>query len=85
MEKQEFQVMKEPNGSLEGTSQSGMEESAGIDTKPESSSSNTVSGDAQTPTEDEYLSGFRLVAVLSAATMAAFLMLLDASVVVTAS
>lgn len=84
MEKQKFQVVKEPNGSLEGTSQSGMEESAGIDTKPESSSK-TVSGDAQTPTEDEYLSGFRLVAVLSAVTMAAFLMLLDTSVVVTAS
>lgn len=55
--------------------------------KPESSSSDSdiipVIEEAQV-TEDEYLDGFKLAAVLSAVTLTAFLMLLDTSVVVTA-
>lgn len=50
---------------------------------PSTAASNTNATDAAT--EDDYLTGLKLVAVLAGVTMAAFLMILDLSVVVTVS
>lgn len=82
MEKREVQAL---DGFSDESVHSKMEENSTVEPKTNSSTSIPLDANTETGAEDAYLTGLKLIAVLSAVSMAAFLMLMDNSVVVTVS